>query len=175
MGLIVLIVLTAPIWIVLIFSLRVGLRALRFEPEHQITKAALRWIALNLCEPFVNFILIGLITFVHLQQSGYSITAWDSTLRTLPMIVLLLPALDLRAEHPIQRSIAAYALRFGIARWVFTSFIHLSMSNGQMNFMTLFFLIVIGTVLLWASAWWGSAHLRAIMRNESYAMLEARA
>ena len=166
MWLVALIVFTAPLWIGLIFSLRVGLRAIRFESEYQITKAALRWIALNLCEPFVNFILIALMTIVDFQQSDY-INVWDATLRTLPMIVLLLPAIDLLAENPIQRRIASSALKFGIARWVVTILIQTSISPRQGNLATVFFYLVIGTVLLWASAFWGRGHLWAIMRNES--------
>ena len=169
MWLIPLLILTTPIWLGLIAAFYWGLRALRHKPEHLSTKASLRWIALNLCEPLVNFILIGVIAYANIQ-----VPVWGAVLRTLPMMVLLLPAIDLAAAHPLQRRIATQALKYGGARWLVTIAIHVA-ASGVPSFEALIILLIGGTFLLWASFLWGQGLLEEIFQNESYVMQEARA
>ncbi|HEU5088674.1 MAG TPA: serine/threonine-protein kinase, partial [Roseiflexaceae bacterium] len=111
---------------------------------------ALRFMAFNLCEPLVNtFVVLGLIWVV----GNLSIRELPVALVTLPMAVLLLPILGVRALDRFVRNTNIMTLAFGVVRWVLNvlAFESINWDMGWLTFLApACSIIVLIITYLWA-------------------------
>lgn len=94
----------------------VGLRALyearRLEGERA---QAMRYLALNACEPLINTFIVGGLIF---QLANNTTLGVGLVLCTAPMAVLLLPARGMRLHDSVAAGVSAQLLMLGAARWL---------------------------------------------------------
>src|SRR5262245_41306060 len=95
--------------VALIWSFVVGTRAFQTHGwSHRYFKATRRFLALNLCEPLINVMVVGVLAL------GAAFGAIESPfLITAPMAVLLVPALGLWFNEPFYRAQSARILMLG--------------------------------------------------------------
>ncbi len=115
LGLIFLLILLSVLLALLLVPARRGRALWRMAGATSGESAtALRFMALNLCEPLVNtFVVLGLIWVV----DTLSIDELPIALVTLPMAVLLLPILGVRAQDSFVRATNIRTLMLGMVRW----------------------------------------------------------
>jgi len=130
----------------LLAALVVGVLALRRarsssgEPEQ-----TLHLIALHLLEAPVNALIIGLMA--HSQEPPYNLAI------TLPMAVLLIPALGLRFRDRDCRRVAETLLALGVLRWLITAGIYAGFDPGASGLAAIL-LLGAGTMLLFGCVGW---------------------
>lgn len=131
----------------LLAALAVGCRAAAIARRCADEPAWALWlIALNLLEPPLNTLLIPLLSSAG-RAPGAPAQLWT----TLPMAVLLAPALGLRFRDAACRQVAWALLGLGGLRWLITLAIY--QTAGDLA------LIGLGMFALWGSVIWGGAVL----------------
>lgn len=131
----------------LLAALAVGCRAVAVARCCSDEPAQALWlIALNLLEPPLNTLVIPLLCGVG-RGSGALVPLWS----TLPMAVLLIPALGLRFRDTACRQVAWALLGLGGLRWLITLAIYQTAGDPA--------LIGLGMFALWGSVIWGGAIL----------------
>jgi hypothetical protein len=133
----------------LIWSFVVGARASQTHGwSHRSFKATRRFLALNLCEPLINVMVIPVLAL------GAAFWRFESPLLiTAPMAVLLAPAIGLWFKDPFYRDQSARILKLGLARWLLNLAIFQSLVGDWAWFALLG--IPLATGLLWYSIRWG--------------------
>ena len=152
-----LILLGGPVLIGIIYAFVVGVRALDWQSWHPLEFKLTRcFLALNLCEPAINAVLIAIL-YSH---------QWSPSLAmplrvTAPMAVLLVPALGLWFSDRLYREKSISLLLLGAGRWALNLVIFGAVGVVDAGGFWLGLLaFILGTVLLWRSLLWGQAQLR---------------
>ena len=147
----------------LIWSFVVGARAFQTHGwSHRSFKATRRFLALNLCEPMINVMVVGAVAL------GAVFGGIESPLLiTAPMAVLLVPALGLWFNEPFYRDQSARILMVGLARWALNALIFQSLAGDWSWFVLLG--LPLATGLLWYSTRWGERLLDGPLAAPHYA------
>jgi hypothetical protein len=128
-----------------------GLRALGESRRRKGELArTLRFLALHLCEPLVNTVLISLLL---IPTAVLPFKALAAVLITAPKAVLLLPAQGTRFSTPALRDVNYSLVGLGVARWI------VAMLTFQLAFhgnILAFLPFLLGIGLLWYSIRWGA-------------------
>src|SRR5262245_4498185 len=153
-----LILLAGPVLIGIIYAFVVGVRALDWQSWHPLEFKLTRcFLALNLCEPAINAVLIAILYF----HQGPADTAMPLRL-SAPMAVLLVPALGLWFSDRFYREKSISILLLGAGRWALNVVIFGAVGAIDTGGFWLGLLaFILGTVLLWRSLLWGQAQLRS--------------
>jgi hypothetical protein len=157
-------------------SFAVGWRALKQGMAYDGSYAAMLYLlAINLCEPLINVILIGgcvwQIDKIHSRLLFHSLLfellGIENMALTLsaPMAVLLAPAIGLFFHQTRYRRLSAQLLGLGLVRWSINMIIFGltfdSTGSAETDALLLVFgLVTIGTAVLGFSAVWGGRVLR---------------
>jgi hypothetical protein len=146
----------------LIWSFVVGARAFQTHGwSHRYFKTTRHFLALNLCEPLINTMVVGALA---LGEALWGIQS--SLLITAPMMVLLVPAIGLWFNDRFYRDQSTRILRLGLARWLLNLAIFQSLVGDWAWFMLLG--IPLATGLLWYSARWGQRLLDGPLATPYY-------
>jgi hypothetical protein len=143
-GFIIALIVLSPLWIALLYGFSLGVRAFRISCGHRGEyTSTLRFLAINLCEPLVNTVLVTLLA----TRSGASpIALW---LCTVPMAVLLIPARGLAFSDPFYRDQSRQILRRGLWRWGLNLLVFAGALGGGLLIGTGALGLLIGTIMLW--------------------------
>lgn len=134
----------------LIISFKRGLQALDLARRlHGPYSTTMFFLAVNLCEPLINTVAVGLI----LTRIGFDRAIESPFLVTAPMAVLLLPALGITIRNPLYRSRSLRILWLGVGRWAVNVLIFTLVDTPA--YVLLLLLIPLSIGLLWKVAHWG--------------------
>jgi hypothetical protein len=138
---------------------RIGLRAWRAASHEQGERVyVLRFVALNMCEPIVNTVLVTGLLFA---GGGLRDLQLQPALATLPMALLLIPALGLRFSDADLRQCSGRILLLGMGRWLANAFALQAMPWNMEVLIVVLPLISIG--LLIYAAFWADGELNGLV------------
>ena len=165
--LIVLLLLLGGLTAGIVFTLRVGMKALPPSGSSGEFVAVRRFLALNLCEPALNIVVVPVVAYVAITHAWHGNVLYTGLAFTWPMAVLLVPALGLRFRDPLYRAASLKILALGLGRWFITALIFGlgGRSDGGMSVALLLFLV--GCGLLIYSFVWGHGQLTGPLEDPS--------
>jgi hypothetical protein len=136
----------------LVFSCVHGLRALSLSRRHSGERGlTLRFLALSLCEPLVNSIIISMLLLPAMLLPG----SLAIILVTLPMVMLLLPMGGVNFPPPYQH-INRHLFRLGLLRWGTAAlFFYLGFTGSFLAVAPM----LLQVALLWHTIRWGSRQI----------------
>lgn len=148
------------------YALAIGVRALRRADEAAgERRTALNLIGLNLCEPAVNSLVIGLLA----TTRGASVPRAALAV-TLAMAVLLLPARLMRSPDELVARTADQLVAIGLGRWLWAL---LTVVFGLMVPFALPALVIPGSLILAMGARWGARRIPALLEPAGMSALAA--
>src|SRR6266511_5363395 len=149
-----LLILGSPVFGGLLYGFYVGARAFAASwGQHGPHMITLRFLALNLCEPLVNSVIVTML----LLRAGLGLPA--ALFCTAPMAVLLLPALGLGFADPFYRDQCRQILRRGMLRWGTNLVILLGCSGVPVLYVLAILAFLYSLFLLWQTILAGKAQL----------------
>src|SRR6266511_2936446 len=149
-----LLILGSPVFGGLLYGFYVGARAFAASwGQHGPHMITLRFLALNLCEPLVNSVIVTML----LLRAGLGLPA--ALFCTAPMAVLLLPALGLGFADPFYRDQCRQILRRGMLRWGTNLVILLGCSGVPVLYVLAILAFLYSLFLLWQTILAGKGQL----------------
>lgn len=142
-----------------LFAMGIGASALersrKAQGEHART---LRFVAINLCEPFANFfiVLVAVIILANTVASEFGSPSPTILIATLPMAVLLVPLRGINFQDQLCRETSRFLVGLGLARWLLVAVIL------QSEWYSIFAFIV-GLGLLWWSVFEGKRRMELVV------------